>query len=94
VRLMGEGQYRVADSLRERLDELDDQAGAALEASDETELDRLLDEMFELVRRGGEQLPDEDLAPSDAVIPPSDTTLEEARQLMSQEGYIPDVSAV
>jgi hypothetical protein len=94
VRLMGEGQYRVADSLRERLNELDDQAGAALEASDETELDRLLDEMFELVRREGEQLPDEDLAPSDAVIPPSDTTLEEARQLMSQEGYIPDISAV
>ncbi|MDQ3993506.1 MAG: hypothetical protein M3265_01760 [Actinomycetota bacterium] len=94
VRLMGEGQYRVADSLRERLNELDDQAGAALEASDETELDRLLDEMFELVRHEGEQLPDEDLAPSDAVIPPSDTTLEEARRLMSQEGYIPDVSAV
>ena len=94
VRLMGEGQYRVNDSLRERLNELDDRAGAAFDASDETELDRVLDEMFELVRREGEQLPDEDLSPSDAVIPPSDTTLEEARQLMSQEGYIPDVSAV
>ncbi len=94
VRLMGEGQYRVDDSLSDRLNELDDHAGAALDASDETELDRVLDEMFELVRREGEQLADDELAPSDAVIPPSDTTLEEARQLMSQEGYIPDVSTV
>jgi hypothetical protein len=93
VRLMGEGQYRVDDSLLERLNELDARAGAALEANDEVELDKLLDQMFELVRDGGERLPDEDLSPSDAVIPPSDTTLEEARQLMAEEGYIPDVPA-
>jgi hypothetical protein len=91
VRLMGEGQYRVDDSLAGRLNELDDRAGRALEANDEVELDRTLDEMFELVRTEGEKLPDDDLSASDAVIPPSDTTLEEARQLMSQEGYIPDV---
>ena len=90
VRLMGEGQYRVDDALRERLNALDDRAGAALEASDEAELDRTLDEMFELVRREGERLPDDDLSPSDAVVPPSDMTLEESRELMSQEGFIPD----
>jgi PspAA-like protein len=93
VRLSGEGQYRVGDELRERLNELDDQAMAALEASDEIELDKRLDEMFELVRSNGDRLPDDDLSPSDAVIPPSDLTLEESRQLMSQEGFIPDLSA-
>ncbi len=93
VRLSGEGQYRVGDELRARLNELDDQAMAALEASDEIELDKRLDEMFELVRSNGERLPDDDLSPSDAVIPPSDLTLEESRQLMSQEGFIPDLSA-
>ena len=92
VRLMGEGQYRIDDSLRERLNALDDEAMAALEASDEVELDKRLDEMFELVRSSGERLPDDDLTPSDAVIPPSDLTLEESRQLMSQEGFIPDLS--
>jgi hypothetical protein len=92
VRLSGEGQYRVSDDLRERLNELDDEAMAALEASDEVELDKRLDEMFELVRSSGERLPDDDLTPSDAVIPPSDLTLEESRQLMSQEGFIPDLS--
>ena len=93
VRLMGEGQYRIDDALQERLNELDDRAGAALDADDETELDQILDEMSELVRSEGEKLPDDDLSASDAVIPPSDTTLEEARQIMAQEGYIPDVPA-
>jgi hypothetical protein len=93
VRLMGEGQYRVGDDLRERLNELDDRAGAALEANDEVELDQTLDEMFQLVRREGEKLPDEDLSTSDALVPPSDLTLEETRQLMSQEGFIPDLPA-
>jgi hypothetical protein len=91
VRLMGEGQYRIDDSLVERLNELDDQAMAALEASDETELDKRLEEMFELVRAEGERLPDDDLSPSDVIIPPSDLTLEETRELVSHGGLIPDL---
>ncbi len=93
VRLMGEGQYRVGDDLRERLNERDDRAGAALEAGDESEVDQILDQMFELVRGEGERLADDDLSPSDAVIPPSDLTLEESRELMSREGFIPDLPA-
>ncbi len=91
VRLMGEGQYRIDDALRERLNELDDAAGAALEANDEIQLDQRLEDMWDLVRSDGEKLPDDDLHPSNAVIPPSDLTLEESRQLMSHEGLIPDV---
>jgi PspAA-like protein len=93
VRLMGEGQYRVGDDLIERLNELDDRAAAAVEAGDEGELDRTLDEMFELVRGEGERLPDDDLSASDVVVPPSDLTLEETRQLLSHEGFIPDLPA-
>jgi hypothetical protein len=91
VRLMGEGQYRVDDALLERLNTLDDEATAALEASDETELDKRLDEMFALVRAEGERLPDEDLSASDVIVPPSDLTLEETRQLVSHAGLIPDL---
>ena len=88
---MGEGQYRVDDSLQERLNALDDQAMAALEASDEPELDKRLEEMFALVRAEGERLADDDLSPSDVIIPPSDLTLEETRELVSHEGLIPDL---
>lgn len=91
VRLMGEGQYRVSDELRERLEALDDESMAALGDEDEGELDAKLDEMWELVRTEGQRLPDEDLSPSDAVIPPSDLTLDETRQLFSDEGLIPDL---
>jgi hypothetical protein len=91
VRLMGEGQYRIDDSLLERLNEIDDQATAALEASDETELDKRLEEMFALVRAEGERLADDDLSASDVIIPPSDLTLEETRELLSHGGLIPDL---
>jgi hypothetical protein len=91
VRLMGEGQYRVDDALLERLNALDDEATAALEASDETELDKRLEEMFALVRSNGEPLPDDDLSASDVIVPPADLTLEETRQLVSHEGLIPDL---
>jgi PspAA-like protein len=91
VRLMGEGQYRVDDAVRERLNELDDQAMAALEASNEVELDQKLEEMFALVRAEGERLADDDLSASDVIVPPADLTLEETRQLVSHEGLIPDL---
>jgi hypothetical protein len=91
VRLMGEGQYRVDDSLRERLNELDDQAMAALEASNEVDLDQKLEQMFALVRAEGEPLADDDLSPSDVIIPPADLTLEETRELVSDDGLIPDL---
>jgi hypothetical protein len=91
VRLMGEGQYRIGDELRSELDELDTRALGALEAGDESALDDLLDEMWQLVRERGERLPDDDLSSSDLIIPPSDLTLEETRLLFSEEGLVPDL---
>jgi hypothetical protein len=91
VRLMGEGQYRVGDEAVLRLNQLDDEAQAAVEAEDEPRLDQLLDEMWHLVRNEGERLGDDDISPSDAMVPPSDMTLEETKRLLSPEGLIPDL---
>jgi hypothetical protein len=91
VRLMGEGQYRIDQELRDQLNELDDRALTAMEQEDEPTLDAILDDMARLVREKGEPLPDEELAASDLIIPPSDLTLEETRQLFSEEGLIPDL---
>jgi hypothetical protein len=93
VRLSGGGQYRVGDDVVQRLNDLDERAQAAVDENDEPELDRRLDEMWELVRREGEPLPEDDLSPSDFVIPPSDLTLEETKRLFSEAGLIPDVPA-
>ena len=91
VRLMGEGQYRIEDDLRDQLNEFDDRALAAIEKEDEPALDDMLDEMWKLVRERGERLADDDLSPSDLVIPPSDLTLEETKKLFSDEGLVPDL---
>ena len=91
VRLLTEGQYEVSEELQARLNELDDRAMEALEREDEPELDAQLEEMWRLVRAEGEPLADDDLRPSEVVIPPADLTLAETRELFSEEGLIPDL---
>jgi hypothetical protein len=91
VRVLGEGQWRVDDSLRARLQELDDQVSLALDAGDEAALRSGLAALADAVRSHGEALPAEDLSASDAIVPPADLSLEEARELMSNEGFIPDL---
>ena len=91
VRLLNEGQWRIDDGLREQLNELDDQALAALEREDEEGLDRCLEEMWNLVRSEGEELAMDELRGSDIIIPPTDLTIEETRELFEGEGLIPDL---
>jgi len=91
VRLMGEGQYRVDDSLLTRLNALDEEVARAVEADDERALWSGLQALAELVRAEGEKLADDDLSPSGAIIPPEDLSLDEARELLSGEGLIPDL---
>ena len=91
VRVMGERQYRLDDDSLGRLNELDDRAQEALDRGDEGELGRYLDEMTALVKRDGESLPDDELAGSDVIVPPSDMTLEETKKFFSEEGLIPDI---
>ena len=93
VRLMGEGQYRIDEALAEKLNALDGEAAAALERGDEAALSSLLTQMADSVRASGDRLPDADLSPSDAIVPPPDLSLEEARALFTEEGLIPDLPA-
>ncbi|HKG44314.1 MAG TPA: hypothetical protein VKB10_08745 [Gaiellaceae bacterium] len=94
VRLMGEGQYDVDDEVAKGLNELDEQAAQALEAGDEEQLGELLRRMAEQVRTNGARLADEDLSPSEAIVPPDDLSLDEARELFEGEGLIPDLPTV
>ncbi len=94
VRLLGEGQFRVDDSLIGRLNELDAEVEQAVAAGDERALWSGLQALADAVREHGVKLADDDLSPSDAVIPPEDLSLEEAQELLQNEGFIPDVPAV
>ena len=91
VRLMGEGQFNVDDEVAKGLNDLDEQAAQAVEAGDEERLSALLRRMTEAVRTNGARVPDEHLDASDAIIPPEDLSLDEARRLFEDEGLIPDL---
>ena len=91
VRVMGEGQFEIDDEVAKGLNDLDEKAGAALEAGDEEQLRELLRRMAEAVRTNGARVPDEDLSASEAIVPPDDLSLEEARELFEGEGLIPDL---
>jgi hypothetical protein len=91
VRLMSDGQYRVDDALKGRLNELDNEVSRAVEADDEAALWQGLAALADAVREHGERLADDSLEPSDAIVPPEDLSLEEARELLTGEGLIPDL---
>ena len=91
VRLMGEGQFEVDDEVAKGLNDLDEEAGEAVERGDEEQLRVLLDRMAEAVRTNGSRVPDDDLRGSEAIVPPEDLSLDEAKQLFEGEGLIPDL---
>jgi hypothetical protein len=51
--------------------------------------DALRTDLHALVREVGERLPDDYLGPSELVLPATDSTLEEVRALLGDEGLIP-----
>jgi hypothetical protein len=90
VRISGEGQWRVPEEERDRLNALDNEIGSALETCSQDEFRELLARLAAEVTSTGERLADDEIVPSDVVLPARDTTLEEARELFAGEGLIPD----
>jgi hypothetical protein len=90
VRIMGEGQWRVEDAFAGRLAELDAETEQAAERGDEAELHATLAALAELVR-SGEKLDDAHLEGSDAIVPPLDLTIEEARAIIDRGELVPDL---
>ena len=90
VRIATEDQYRLPDDDAQRLNDLDNQAVAAVEADDEDGFHALFEEMIELVRRDGHKLGDDELEESDVILPPPDISFLEAANEFTGEGLIPD----
>ena len=90
VRISGEGQYELADDLRDKLNELDNSVVASCDADDEAAFKQEFEQLLELVTSEGRELADDELVESEVILPPRDTTLEEAKRDFSGEGLIPD----
>ncbi|MEU5953428.1 hypothetical protein [Streptomyces sp. NPDC047525] len=89
VRIMGEGQVKLADSHFAELNKLDDELLEEIESGDESGFRRTLGALLDKVRELGEPLPDDALEPSELILPAPDATLDEVREMLSDDGLIP-----
>jgi hypothetical protein len=89
VRISNEGQYEVPDEDIAALNELDNAAVSACEASDEESFRNAFDRLLDYVRTQGKPVDDDALFGSDIILPPPDVSLEEAKTEFQGEGLIP-----
>jgi hypothetical protein len=87
VRIMGEGQYKLADEKLDQLNVVDTDLEKAVSANDEDGFRTAFTALLEFVR-AGDRVPDTELHDSDAILPPGDSTLAEMRELISGDGLI------
>ena len=90
ARIMGEGQYRLSDAVRERVNAVDNAIVQAIDDDDEDAFHVAFEEMLELVRREGEPVGDDEVEASDVIVPPADTSFVEAAKEFTGDGLIPD----
>lgn len=89
VRIATEGQYELPQSDQAALNELDNEAVVRCEAGDEQRFQEAFNRLLDFVRTNGRLVPDDELSASDVILPPPDTSLEEARAEFTGEGLIP-----
>jgi hypothetical protein len=90
VRILSEGQFDVPDDTLSELNRLDDELTAAVDSGDEEAFRQSLSELLSCVRDNGSPEPDDFLAPSDLVLPAEDATIDDVRELLTEEGLVPD----
>ena len=91
VRILNEGQWELDEAKIDRLNELDAEVEAAVEAGDEERFAPALHALLEALRHDGVRMPDDTLHDSDLILPPADATIDEVRALLADtdEGLIP-----
>jgi hypothetical protein len=89
VRILGEGQFDVSDELLAELNQHDDALVAAIDNGDQESFRRDLAALLDRVRASAQQVPDDFIGPSEFVLPPADSSLEEVRDLLGDEGLVP-----
>jgi PspA-Associated protein len=89
VRILGEGQYDVAETHLDRLNELDGAVEAAVSAGDTVSFRAALGALLDGVRSAGAPHDVEALDESDLILPPADASIDEVRALLDADGLIP-----
>ncbi|MFV0451843.1 MAG: PspA-associated protein PspAA [Propioniciclava sp.] len=85
IRILGEGQFVVADAHLDALNELDDAVEAAARAGDAEELGTALSALLGAVRDSGEPVDVDLLIDSDVILPDAEATLEQILEWMGRD---------
>ena len=88
VRILGEGQFRVDDDAAAKLTALDKDLDAAVRDDTEPAFHAALRAAVALVRTTGTPVADDEFVTADYILPFSDATVSEVRQLLA-DGTIP-----
>ncbi|HET6502904.1 MAG TPA: hypothetical protein VFG87_19295 [Amycolatopsis sp.] len=89
TRILGEGQFDVDEDRLSELNVLDEALQAAIDSGQEAAFDTSLRALLDAARRFGTPLPETTLTGSELVLPAQDSTLEQVRALLGDEGLIP-----
>ncbi len=89
VRILGEGQLEVDDSVVSGLNSLDSDLEAAVERNDEAAFSAALGALLARIRAVGRPLEDAVLEPSELILPQEGATMAEVRKLLTDDGLIP-----
>ena len=89
VRISGEGQFSIDDVATAELNRLDSELEAAVNRNDEAAFTTALHGLLDQVRAHGSALAADTLEPSDLILPPEDASMDEVREMLTEEGLIP-----
>lgn len=91
VRILGEGQFNVAEVEQDRLQGFDEDIETAVEAKDEAGLHDALLALRSFIVEHGSPVGDDFLGKSDIVVPYPDADIADIEALLTDDGLIPDV---
>jgi hypothetical protein len=88
VRIMADNQYRVAPEHEAEIARLDGELDAAVQANDDPGFRAALRDLIQHVHDEGTVVPDDELVPSDVMIPAADMTLADAKEVLSKSAAL------
>jgi hypothetical protein len=89
IRILGEGQWDVSEEQLDELNSLDARVESAVDSGNEAALADALAALLDKVRSTGAPVADDQIVNSELVLPFADSSLDDVRELLNDDGLIP-----
>lgn len=88
IRIMGEGQFRFDDNHLGDLNKIDNRIVDHVKKGNQDGFCQDLARMISTVKELGKPISDQEVIPSDIIVPPADLSFEEAKDIFCNDGLI------